>query len=359
MRVILNIYLLKIMQYILLNNYFKQPKVYRHRTNILTQYTDHQLIETYRFDKATIQHIVNLISEDITSITGKSKALTAEQKVLIALKFFATGNSFRQIAETIGATKSSVSRSIREVSATLCSHSKEFIKFPTEIDEIKTIKKKFYDIAHFPEVIGAIDGTHIPILKPSTNDYIYINRKGYASINCQIVVDSDLVIRNLVCKYPGSSHDAYILRSSKLFTNFESKNDSSILLGDSGYPLQNWLFTPFLNPLSEAEESYNYSHIRTRNTVERAIGVWKSRFRCISLIGGPLRFPPQTCPQIILATAILHNIARTLNKQPDPINDLIDEQLDPQFENYDEQNENNDARELRSLFADAHFSSER
>ena len=344
------------MQYIFLNNYFKKPKVYRQRTNILTQYSDQQLIETYRFDKAAIQYIVNLISEQITSNTSRAKALTSEQKVLIALKFYATGNSFRQIAETIGVTKSSVSRSIRQVSAALCSHSKEFIKFPTDIEEILNIKNNFFEIAHFPEVIGAIDGTHIPILKPSTNDYIYINRKGYASLNCQIVVDSNLVIRNLVCKYPGSSHDAYILRSSQLFAYCESKQDSSILLGDSGYPLQNWLFTPFLNPRSEAEESYNYAHIRTRNTVERAIGVWKSRFRCISSIGGPLRFPPPTCAQIILATAILHNIARNINQIPNPPQ-VFNDQPDEQFENEADENENDDARDLRALFADAHFSS--
>lgn len=43
---------------------------------------------------------------------------------------------------------------------------------------------------NFPGVIGAIDCTHIPIIAPPTFDHIrlaYYNRKGYYSLNVQIV----------------------------------------------------------------------------------------------------------------------------------------------------------------------------
>ena len=49
-------------------------------------------------------------------------------------------------------------------------------------------------------------------------------------------------------------------------------------LGDSAYPLKQCLMT---NPANAAERRYNYHHMRTRCIVERAIGVWKSRFRCV------------------------------------------------------------------------------
>lgn len=43
-----------------------------------------------------------------------------------------------------------------------------------------------------PNTIGAVDGTHISIAKPPLNHptapgSIFYNRKGYYSINCQIV----------------------------------------------------------------------------------------------------------------------------------------------------------------------------
>lgn len=51
---------------------------------------------------------------------------------------------------------------------------------------------RFYEDFHFPGVVGCVDCTHIAIFPPNINDdqapeYIYINRKGYHSINVQIV----------------------------------------------------------------------------------------------------------------------------------------------------------------------------
>lgn len=40
----------------------------------------------------------------------------------------------------------------------------------------------------FPKVIGAIDGTHIPISNPKKNSESYVNRKGYHSIQLQVSI---------------------------------------------------------------------------------------------------------------------------------------------------------------------------
>lgn len=51
----------------------------------------------------------------------------------------------------------------------------------------------FLDKFAIPNIIGAIDCTHIAILCPSENNqmypgHIYINRNGYSSINTQLVI---------------------------------------------------------------------------------------------------------------------------------------------------------------------------
>ena len=61
-------------------------------------------------------------------------------------------------------------------------------------------------------------------------------------------------------------------------------------------------------PSSRAEEDYNTAHKCTHNTVERAISLWKMRFRCLHKTGGCLQSPPQTCVKILTACAVLHNI---------------------------------------------------
>ena len=46
---------------------------------------------------------------------------------------------------------------------------------------------QFAAIAGFPRVIGAIDGTHIAIKSPPANrEAVYVNRKGFHSINVQV-----------------------------------------------------------------------------------------------------------------------------------------------------------------------------
>ena len=64
----------------------------------------------------------------------------------------------------------------------------------------------------FPNVIMAIDVTLIAIKGPST----YVCRKGYHAINVQTVCDSQLHILNIVVKWPGSTHDSYILSNNGL-----------------------------------------------------------------------------------------------------------------------------------------------
>ena len=44
----------------------------------------------------------------------------------------------------------------------------------------------FVLFSEFPNVVGVVDGTQIPILKPPHDTHEYMNRKGFASINVQV-----------------------------------------------------------------------------------------------------------------------------------------------------------------------------
>ncbi|OWF49490.1 nuclease HARBI1 [Mizuhopecten yessoensis] len=143
----------------------------------------------------------------------------------------------------------------------------------------------------------------------SGDEHLYVCRKGFHAINVQGVVNSDLRFTNAVCKFPGSTHDAFILQSSFLPGYLTHLEDGGWLLGDSGYPLKEWLMTPINNPRPGQEERYNSAHCRTRNVVERAFGVLKARFRCLHKTGGSLPYHPQKCAKIIECAIRLHNLA--------------------------------------------------
>ena len=107
--------------------------------------------------------------------------------------------------------------------------------------------KNFYTLAGFPKVIGAIDGTLIPIRAPSKEEHLYVYHKGYHAINVMAVCNADMRFTNLVAEWHGSAHDSAVFNASALQQHMETREKGGWLLGDRGYALQPYLMTP-LNP---------------------------------------------------------------------------------------------------------------
>ena len=121
----------------------------------------------------------------------------------------------------------------------------DFIFMPRNNNEICSIKRDCYKIVGFLGVIGCIDGLHIQIIAPYQDEFAYINRKKFHFINIQEICDANLLFLDVVAKWPGSSHDSFILLTSQVNDEFENgKYADSWSLGDSGYPLKNWVITP-------------------------------------------------------------------------------------------------------------------
>ena len=143
---------------------------------------------------------------------------------------------------------------------------------------------------------------------------------------------------NLVAKWPGSVHDSFIWQNCAIN---EAYRDGIIedgwLLGDSGYAQEPWLMTPFLEPQTPSQRRYNVAHKRVRSTIERTIGIMKSRFRCLDQTAGKMLFRPERCCKVIMAVGILHNIARKRNL-PIPIDDRINELIAIERQNEVHQN---------------------
>ena len=154
-----------------------------------------------------------------------------------------------------------VSKTLEAFTNELIKKAPQFIYMPRNAEEIESTKAKFYRVAGFPGVVGDIDGSQIPIIAPAVDEYVYVNRKKFDSINIQAVCDADAVFLDVVAKNPGSFHDSYILQSSSLYDRFEQGEfGNSWLLGDSGYSLSSWLLTPIANPMSNEDMLYNRAH---------------------------------------------------------------------------------------------------
>ena len=78
-----------------------------------------------------------------------------------------------------------------------------------------------------------------------------------------------------------------------------------MLFGDSGYPTERWLMTPFKTPRTPAQRHYNRKLSSVRVKVEQSFGIVKRRFPCIAL---RMRLQPQKVIPVIMAVFVLHNI---------------------------------------------------
>ncbi|KAI4470058.1 hypothetical protein MML48_1g03077 [Holotrichia oblita] len=108
------------------------------------------------------------------------------------------------VSVDVGIHQTTVSKIIDKVSRAICSKKKYWIKFPTT-DDMFNIAKNEWAVHHaVPNVIGAIDCTHVQILKPFVHGDEYINRKGVASINVQATCDSREMFTSVDATWPGS-----------------------------------------------------------------------------------------------------------------------------------------------------------
>ncbi|XP_045456070.1 putative nuclease HARBI1 [Melitaea cinxia] len=178
---------------------------------------------------------------------------------------------------------------------------------------------RFQKRFNLPGVIGCIDCTHVAIVKPDHDEHLFFNRKGYHSLNVQMICDHNLKILNVNSKYGGATHDSFIWASSQVepyMRELHRHGEQTWLLGDSGYRQRPWLMTPILNAApGSREEMYTTRHIQAKNCIERCFGLLKARWRCL-LKHRTLHYHPHVASKIVLACCVLHNIALQAHLPP-------------------------------------------
>lgn len=238
--------------------------------------------------------------------------------MLITLRYYACGNLLLTCGDFVGIHKSTASRIIRLVTCKLASLRPQYINFPETDEERKIVVQEFFNIRGFPRVIGAIDCTHVRIRNPGGNHAEYYrNRKSFFSINVQTISDAKRRIQSIVARWPGSAHDSTIFRQSRIRARFENNEfEDLLLLGDAGYPVGCYLITPLRDPDNNVERTYNDAQTQTRKPVECSYGIWKRRFPILA-VGINVRVT--SAISIIVATAVLHNIACFFGESNPPL----------------------------------------
>ncbi|XP_064462179.1 uncharacterized protein LOC135372507 [Ornithodoros turicata] len=285
--------------------------------------------ESFRISRATFVRLVALVRPHMSPAPNWVRTpVPTDKQVAIALYKLASCGESRCAASLFGVHKSTVHNCVYLFCYTLRKQFlSQFIRMPDH-DEATVIAQRFLLKCGIPQVIGAVDGTHIPVLPPSVGYRDYVNRKGWPSLVLQAVVDDRMRFRNIYCALPGSAHDASVLKSSRLYTDNSQLIPQVhrdvrgtlvpyVILGDPAYPLLPWLIKPFPQSrrLTAEQELFNERLSAGRVIVEHAFGRLKSRWRCV-MKRTDINY--KFVPTLVVAVSVLHNICEDSNEGINP-----------------------------------------
>lgn len=233
--------------------------------------------EMMRMNYETFRKILTAIEPIITKrqVVGGHKVITPSARLTIALRFLATGETFRSLQFQFRMGKSTISYIVREVCQAI--HSilgAQYMPTPSNRAEWSRIAEEFERKWQFPNCIGAIDGKHVVICPPSGCGSFYYNYKGTHSVVLMAIAGP-----NYECLYAdvgtnGRVSDGGVWNKTRLLKRLEEGSIGvpedkplpfgkepvpHVLLGDDAFALRPFVMKPYpQRDLTLERRIYNY-----------------------------------------------------------------------------------------------------
>jgi len=123
----------------------------------------------FRMARSSFQRLVNLVGPHLLSQLPGRKPLPVHERLAIALWRLGTNDSYRSVATLFNISKASAWEFTHSVSSAIVEAMvRSYVHFPTG-DRKARIIAKFRQLCGLDNVVGALDGCHIPIMSPKHN----------------------------------------------------------------------------------------------------------------------------------------------------------------------------------------------
>ncbi|KAJ1123962.1 hypothetical protein NDU88_002429 [Pleurodeles waltl] len=143
---------------------WRHPPGYRPLVDLSTMEERHVII-TYRLDRATIHELCTQLEPDLMSAIRHPTGIPPQVQGLSVLHFLASGSFPTTVAIVSGMSQPMVSNMLSRVLSALLKHMRSYLVFP-QVEDLPTVKGDCYALGHIPNIIGAIDGTHVALVPP-------------------------------------------------------------------------------------------------------------------------------------------------------------------------------------------------
>lgn len=295
----------------------------------------HHLFQELRLDDGRFQRYFRLSSsqfEELLSRVGAQitrrdtnyrPSIPAAERLSICLRYLATGDSYRIIADSFRVGVSTVSGIVPNVVAAIWdSLVGEFMAVPTTNDW-RTIAEEFQAQWNFPLCCGAVDGKHVQI-KASPHSGSQID--DHFSSVLLAVVDARCRFRYIDVGGYGRKGDSRILAKSAFGQALRADTldlppdqhlpgakhsrgrQPHVFVADGAFPLRRNMLRPFPEHGRDgpppAECAFNYRLSRARQVAEDAFGILSTQWRWYRR---NTEVRTEVVEQCVKATCVLHN----------------------------------------------------
>ncbi|XP_059915812.1 uncharacterized protein LOC132463568 [Gadus macrocephalus] len=270
-----------------------------------------------------MDELLSFIGPEVTrQTTNYRSAIEPKQRLAVALRYMASGDSLVSLAYSYRLGHTTVRNSVHMVCAAIEKTMMErFLPRPTQ-ETWEEVAQGFWEKWNFPNCLGAIDGKHVTIQAPALSGSQYLNYKKTFSIVLLALVDSNYRFRVIQVGDFGRSSDGGVYAGSALGRGMETKtlhvppstslpgaahlgDVPHVMVGDAAFPLKPYLMRPYPgHHLTHNKRVFNYRLSRARMVVENAFGILSSRWK---ILHRRINLHPQNVDTLVLAACILHN----------------------------------------------------
>ncbi|XP_026819148.1 protein ALP1-like [Rhopalosiphum maidis] len=258
--------------------------------------------------------------------TNMRKAISPTEKLAVTLRYLTSGCTFQDLHYSFKLGASTIGNIVREV-CNVVWEELAHIQMPSMTEEMwKDTAAKFKQRANFPHCLGAINGKHIRVIKPTGTGSQHFNYKHYFSIALLAIVDSNYKFVYVDIGSFEKDSDSTIFKNST-FWNLLQKNKLNIpescpilntdiivdyvFVGDEAFGISQHVLRPYGGRnLTKNKRIFNYRLSRARRYVECAFGILSNKWR---IFHRPMNVTTELAVDITKACCVLHNYVREKN----------------------------------------------
>ncbi|XP_068099259.1 uncharacterized protein [Hyperolius riggenbachi] len=269
--------------------------------------------------------LLDLVRSDLSRPDYRFRnSIPPDEKLMVTLRYLATGQSFVSLQSAFRLGKSTISRIVHDTIRVIWRNLRgQYMPFPDR-RKWEEIKEVFWNRCKFPNCCGAIDGKRIRVLTPPEGRTKLFSYKRKFSVVLTALADADYNFLYIDVGTCGSSKGFSVSRRTTFFKKMEEgtldlppptpwpgttePSYPPVFVADEAFAPSTNLMRPYTSKgLNYTKKIFNYRLKRARRLGECCFGMLTTKWR---VLVAPMNVSLANAVAVIRAACVLHNFVR-------------------------------------------------